>query len=190
MNPPTPISLIPLNKDDHVEAVQEVYARTARFWQMYELAGAPPTQAKEEMKEVANTPDRFMLGIVRRLDRTNPQAGGEMVGLIDFRLHWPEEQMAYIGRIMVAEPYQRRGIGRKAWRLLVNWLRRETKIQTVRVGVEQFNAGGLKFFNEIGFELTGAADRIRSGERFIRILYMENDILNETLHHSTRRIYQ
>ncbi|MEM7130326.1 MAG: GNAT family N-acetyltransferase [Chloroflexota bacterium] len=183
---PTPITLIPLTKEAHAEALQGVYAQTASYWQMSELPSAPPDQAIKDMDEAQETLGRTMLGIVRRLERTNPSAGGELIGLVDFRLDWPDDQMAYLGMIMVAEPYQRQGIGRKAWRLLINWLRKEAKIQRVRLGVEQFNTDALKFFTHIGFELTGEANRIRSGQRFVRLLYMEIDIANETVHHPTR----
>ncbi len=59
-----------------------------------------------------------MMGIVRRVDEDDPAAGFEMVGMVDFRLHWPQESIAYVGMLMVAEPYQRQGIGTQAWRLL------------------------------------------------------------------------
>ena len=186
MTQSTPITLMPLNKADHVAALQSVYAQTPAYWQMLDLPSVPPDQADKEMTEAEKTPGRSMLGIVRRLERVNPQAGGELIGLVDFRLNWPEESVAYLGMIMVAEPYRRQGLGRKAWRLLMNWLRRETEIQTVRLSVEQFNGEALKFFSAIGFEMTGDANRIRSGERFVRLLTMENEIHNETVHHSAR----
>lgn len=176
MAQPRPITLIPLQSEYHVEALQNVYNKTPGYWSMYELPSAAPDQAQRDMDEAGEVPGRYMMGIVQRLERTNPMAGAELIGLVDFRLNWPIDGVTYLGMILVAEPYQRQGIGRKGWRLLLNWLRRETETKTVRLGVEQFNTDALKFFQALGFELTGEANRIRSGERFVRLLYMDYQI--------------
>ena len=171
-----PITLIPLQIEHHADALQNVYEKTPSYWQMYELPSVASGQAQRDMEEAGEVPGRYMMGIVQRLERTNPKAGAALIGLVDFRLNWPNEQMTYLGMIMVAEPYQRQGIGRKAWRLLMNWLRKETETKTVRLGVEQFNSDALKFFQAMGFQMTGEANRIRAGERFVRLLYMENEV--------------
>jgi ribosomal protein S18 acetylase RimI-like enzyme len=95
-----------------------------------------------------------------------------MIGMLDFRLHWPEPAVAYIARLMVAEPLQRRGIGAQAWALLKPWLANAGGIRTVRVGVEQFNTIALQFWQAQGFVLTGESDRVRVGDKFVRLLYM------------------
>ena len=171
------ISLLPLSADHHTEALQRVYEATPGYWQMYTLPAAPSTQAARDLAAAAETPGRHLLGIVRRLDEDNPQAGVEMVGMIDFRLHWPQPQTVYIGLIMVAEPYQRQGIGSRAWALLAPWLAQSAGMTTARLGVEQFNPGALRFFQSIGFTLTGQSDRVRSGRRWVRVLYMEQSLL-------------
>lgn len=171
-----PITLAPLTTDHHGQALQEVYANTTAYWHMYNLPGPPAEQAQRDLAEAASTEGRTLMGIVGRLDPQNPDAGGQLIGMLDFRMGWPEPELAYLGMIMIAEPYQRRGLGRRAWRMWMQWLRRATKIQTVRVGVEQFNPGALQFFQHVGFALTGESNRIRSGDRFVRLLYMEYKI--------------
>jgi len=110
------------------------------------------------------------------VDAADPHAGAELIGMLDFRLHWPEESIAYIGMILVAEPYQRRGIGLQAWSLLKPWLAAAARIRTVRVGVEQFNTGCLQFWTRAGFALTGDSNRVHAGDQFVRLLYMEQGI--------------
>lgn len=176
---PAPISLIPLSAEAHASALQEVYTSTPSYWHMYNLPGPPVDQAQRDLQEAADTPGRTMLGIVQRLNPTDPQAGGQLIGLLDFRIDWPQPQMAYLAMIFVAEPFQQLGQGRRAWRMWMQWLRRATNCQTVRVGVEQFNPGAMQFFQKLGFQLTGEANRIRSGDRFVRLLYMEYDLRQE-----------
>ncbi|MEZ4656357.1 MAG: GNAT family N-acetyltransferase [Caldilineaceae bacterium] len=176
-----PITLIPvvvegLPVDQYAAALQDVYEQTPSYWRMYNWPGAPAGQAQRDLFEAAGVEGRTMLGIAQRVERLNPQAGASLVGLVDFRLHWPSPQTAYLGMIMVAEPLQHQGIGRKAWRLWQQWLRKSTEISTVRLGVEQFNPAAMQFFQHLGFALTGEAQRMRVGDKFVRLLYMEQGV--------------
>ena len=170
------ITLIPLDAAYHTAALQAVYATSPAYWDMYNLPGCPPDQAEQDLKAVAETPGRYMLGIVQRLDPYNAAAGGELIDVVDFRLHWPGERMAYIGMLMVAEPHQRRGVATQAWSLLQPWLVSSAGITRARLGVEQFNVRALKFWQAQGFSLTGESNRVRVGNKFVRLLYMERDL--------------
>ncbi len=174
MSAPVTISLAPLSLEWHVDALQQVYLATPGYWAMYNLLTAPAGQAESDLRTAAETPGRTIMGIVRRVE--SEAAGGigvELIGLIDFRLHWPNEQIVSIGMIMVAEPYQRLGVATHAWQLLKPWLAAQGQMGQARVTVEQFNPGALKFFQSLGFTLTGEANRIKVGDKFVRLLAME-----------------
>jgi RimJ/RimL family protein N-acetyltransferase len=173
------VSLIPLNAADHAEALQQVYRATPAYWQMYHLASSPTGQAERDLEAAASTPGRTLMGIVRRMDAHDASGGVEMVGVVDFRMHWPDEGVVYVGMIMVAEPYQRQGIGSAAWRLLAPWLAQGAQMHSARAGVEQFNPNGLRFLQSLGFSVTGESSRIQSGKRLVRLLYMEYDLTRE-----------
>ena len=174
----SPITLTPLTRGLHAVALQEIYAKTPSYWQMYNLPSVPTDQADRDFVEADKTQGRTMMGIVRRIDRMDPSSGVELIGLADFRRDWPGEGTAYLGMMMVAEPYQRQGIGRKAWRLLMQWLKKN-EIKKVRLGVEQFNPNALQFFQDLGFTLTGDTNRIKVGDKFVRLLYMEYGLEEE-----------
>lgn len=169
------ISLLPLSSDLHGDALQEVYANAPSYWAMYNLVAVPAGQGLRDLQEAETTPGRTMMGIVKPVTDGNPAAGGEMIGLVDFRLHWPQARMAYIGMILVAEPLQRQGVGTQAWHLLAGWLRTQAGIERTRLGVEQFNVAALPFFQQLGFSLTGESNRIKSGDKLVRLLYMEQN---------------
>lgn len=175
MTAPLPISLVPLSLDLHGAALQALYAAAPGYWAHYGLAEPSPGQAEHDLRAAAATPGRTLMGIVRRVEADNPHAGAELIGLIDFRLHWPGQAVVYIGMFMVAEPLQRCGIGGQAWRLLEPWLVQEAGMFKARLKVEQFNPGALRFFSRLGFRLTGQTDRFRVGDQFLRLLYMEQE---------------
>jgi RimJ/RimL family protein N-acetyltransferase len=170
------VSLVPLESEYHTDALQQVYRATPGYWQMYNLPGAPAGQAARDLEAATDTPGRTLMGIVRRQATGEAETAIELIGLVDFRLHWPQEATAYLGMLMVAEPYQRRGIGTQSWQLLMPWLAQSAQISKARLGIEQFNAGALQFFQNVGFVLTGETHRVQVGQKWIRLLYMERDL--------------
>jgi RimJ/RimL family protein N-acetyltransferase len=173
------ISLLPLNAADHAAALQAVYRATPGYWEMYHLPGSPAGQAARDLEAAASTPGRTLMGIVRPgvdSDVDDQAAQVEMVGMVDFRLHWPDPNVVYLGMIMVGEAYQNQGIGRAAWQLLAPWLAASAQMTTARAGIEQFNPGALQFLQRLGFSLTGDSSRVQSGKRWVRLLYMEYDL--------------
>jgi RimJ/RimL family protein N-acetyltransferase len=169
------VSLIALDAE-HASALQQVYELTPSFWDLYGLVTAPAGQGERDLKAILEERGRYGMGILLPNEPGNTEAGAQLVGLLDFRLHWPEEGIIYLGMIMVAEPRQRQGIGREAWEILEPWLANEAHMHTARLGVEQFNPGAMQFFEKLGFELTGDSQRVRSGQRFVRLLYMEKKL--------------
>lgn len=170
------ISLQPLSQEYHIPALQALYEQTPSYWQMYGMDACPENQAQRDLQAGDETPGRYMMGIVQRVDAADTQAGAELIGLLDFRLHWPQEKTAYIGMIMVADSCQRQGIATQAWQLLQPWLAETAQMETLRLAVEQFNHRSLPFFQHLGFQLTGEANRMKVRERLVRLLYMEKQL--------------
>lgn len=170
------ISLLPLDTTLHASALQRVYELSPAYWAMYHMAQAPAGQAARDLAAIDDEPGRMGLGIAAANEPGNAAAGAQLVGMIDFRLQWPDPDMAYIGILLVAEPFQRQRVGSEAWALLEPWLADEANLRAVKLGVEQFNPGALRFFQSLGFSLTGEAQRIRSGKRLVRLLAMEKEI--------------
>ncbi len=173
------VSLQPLTPELHGPALQRVYELTPSYWALYGLPALPQDQARRDLEAAEKEVNRYALGILLAKEPGNPAAGAQLVGLVDFRLNWPSEKLAYLGMLLVAEPFQRQGIGTEAWRLLEPWLAETARMERVRLGVEQFNPGALRFFQSLDFQLTGKTLRIRSGNKFVRLLLMEKALPRE-----------
>lgn len=181
-----PLTLIPLTLHDHTDLLQAVYDATPGYWQMYGMDAAPELQALHDLRETEETLGRAMLGILHPTQPQNPPAEGsesspnrpttEMIGVVDIRMHHPERTVTTVGRIMVAEPWQRQGHGRSAWALVEAWLTGSAGMHKVRAGVEQFNPGALHFFTTLGFTVTPEAVRTQVGEHLVRLLYVEKQL--------------
>ncbi len=166
------ITLIPLGAD-HAPPLQAVYEAAPAYWARFALTHVPSDQAARDLAEAAADPTRTLLGILRRVDAADPAAGQIMVGAIDLRRHYPDDGFVTLGLLVVAESYQRAGIGRAAWTLLEAWLAAQPEFTRARLSVEQFNIPGLHFFTALGFGMTGDANRQKVGDAFVRYLAME-----------------
>lgn len=166
------VTLIPLSAE-HAAPLQAVYMAAPAYWSLFGLTNLPPDQAARDLADAAETPERAILGILQRVNPTDPTAGHTMIGAIDLRRHFPDEGDVTLGLLIVAEPYQRQGIGRAAWGLLEPWLAQQPGLTTARLAVEQFNVPALRFFTALGFSMTGDATRQKVGDLFVRYLAME-----------------
>lgn len=91
-------------------------------------------------------------------------ADGEPAGFV---LTWevPAEGTYYLWRFMVAEGYQRRGVGRRAMELLLErW--RALGVGVASLSVVPGNPAAMGFYESLGFRLTGEEEH---GELVMRM---------------------
>lgn len=166
------VTLIPLAAE-HAAPLQAVYLAAPNYWRLFGIDSLPADQAARDLAETADAPGRSLLGILQRVNPADLAAGQTMVGAVDLRRHYPEESDVALGLFIVAEPYQRRGIGRAAWALLEPWLAQQPGLITACLSIEQFNLPALRFFTALGFAMTGDATRRKVGDLFVRYLAMD-----------------
>ena len=82
-------------------------------------------------------------------------ADDAMIGCADVIRGYPVAQKAVIGLLLLAEAWQRQGIGRAFERLVVRTLADWPEITTVRIGVVATNASALTFWRKLGYRETG-----------------------------------
>jgi GNAT superfamily N-acetyltransferase len=125
-----------------VQAVQELIEAAPDY--MYRITGLPPGSADGQstflsLPEDKSYEDKFVYGIYW---------GEQMVGCADVIRAYPKKESAWIGLLLIAEPYQRRGIGAIAYELLENQIRAWPGIQSICLSVIRTNDHVLPFWKK------------------------------------------
>lgn len=115
------------------------------------VTGSPPGLADAQsqytiLPEGKSYEDKFVFGVY---------IGSEMVGCIDLIRGYPEPQTAHLGLLLIAEPFQNRGIGRAAYRLVEEYIRTWGTCSAMSAAVVRTNEAVLPFWQKVGFVPTG-----------------------------------
>ena len=115
------------------------------------VTGLPPSAAEAQSLFSALPPgktydDKRVFGLY---------AGDAMIGCADVVRGYPVREKAVIGLLLLAEPWQRRGLGRAFERLVVQSLADWPEITTARIAVIATNTGALAFWRKLGYRETG-----------------------------------
>jgi ribosomal protein S18 acetylase RimI-like enzyme len=90
--------------------------------------------------------DKFVWGLY---------AGESMIGCADVIRGYPIRQKAVIGRLLLAQAWQRRGLGRAFAALIEQAIGGWPGIECLRLVVAVSNAGAYAFWHKLGYRETG-----------------------------------
>ena len=83
---------------------------------------------------------------------------GRLLGCIEVLRRWPTRDCAYIGFLLVAEPFQRQGFGRQILALARQQVRTWPGVRRLRLAVTANNTPARAFWRHAGFRDTGQRD--------------------------------
>ena len=134
-------------------ALQCVLEAAPAYYQS--ITGAPPCGALAQSMFTALPPnktydDKFVWGLY---------AGDAMIGCADVIRGYPVRDKAVIGLLLLAEPWQRRGLGRAFATLVEHAIVAWNEISTLRLGVAVSNPGAHIFWRRMGYLETGETKR-------------------------------
>jgi GNAT superfamily N-acetyltransferase len=130
-------------------ALQAVLEAAPRYFEA--VCGGPPGPAEAQSTFTALPPgrsydDKRVFGLY---------AGDAMIGAADVVRGWNAPDKAIIGLLLLAEGWQRRGIGRAFAALIEQAILAWPEIATLRVGVVASNPDALAFWRRLGYRETG-----------------------------------
>ncbi len=82
-------------------------------------------------------------------------SGNILIGMIDCLIGFPTKDKAHIGLLLLNESYQSQGLGKLAYVNLEDYLRHFSAISKIRLAVVNTNNKVLKYWEKMGFHLTG-----------------------------------
>ncbi|HUH94762.1 MAG TPA: GNAT family N-acetyltransferase [Casimicrobiaceae bacterium] len=126
------------------------------------VCAAPPGRAEAQstfsaLPEGKTYDDKFVWGLY---------SGEAMIGCADVIRGYPSPERAIIGLLLLAETWQRRGLGRAFATLVERRIASWPEVERLRIGVVASNGGALAFWRKLGYRETGEVRPPHSG--FVR----------------------
>jgi ribosomal protein S18 acetylase RimI-like enzyme len=155
---------------EHSELLQRLCERCADYVLIVEGESVSPNAAQELLQDTPpgrSLDDKFVYGI---LDRQ-----GSVVGVLEGMRNYPEENVWWIGLLMLAPEARGCGIGRKVVQSFFEFVRCQQGT-AVMLGVVEENRSAYKFWQQMGFELVRQTEP-RSFGRKTQSVYVMRKIL-------------
>jgi diamine N-acetyltransferase len=138
-----------MGRPDEMSALQSVLESAPAYFET--ITGTPPGNAEAQSTYTALPPDKDyddkrVWGLY---------SGEAMIGCADVIRGFPVREKAIIGLLLLAERWQRRGLGRAFALLIEKMIAEWPEIATLRIGVVDRNVGALEFWRKVGYVETG-----------------------------------
>ena len=132
---------------EDAERLQKLYEKCADYNYLVEGKPPSPTAATDEffaVPEGKSLHDKFMFGVV--------DSQGEIIGLIESIRGYPDEQTWWVGLIMLAPEYRRKGLLKPLMRSFAHWVAKQG-IGYIMGSVIENNSKVLRLWKRMGFEV-------------------------------------
>lgn len=100
-----------------------------------------------------------------------------LIGMIDCLIGFPEKEKVHIGLLLLDEKYQSQGLGKSAYLKLEHYLRSFSSISKIRLAVVNTNNKVLKYWEKMGFTLTGEVKPYSNKSINSESLIMEKELV-------------
>jgi GNAT superfamily N-acetyltransferase len=143
----------------------------------HRLTGVAPGHADAQSTYTAlpdgkSYDDKFVFGLY---------LGRQMVGCADLIRGYPKITTALIGLLLLSERHQRRGVGRRAYALLEEFIQSWGTCDHVRIGVVRTNEDVMPFWSRLGFDPTGELKPYRYGSIQSEIIVLQKRLPDSSL---------
>jgi RimJ/RimL family protein N-acetyltransferase len=150
--------------------LQRVLEQAPRYAQL--VKGSPPGRTEAQstftmLPDGKTYGDKFVFGAY---------FSSQMIGCIDVIRGYPRPNTATIGLLLIAEGFQRKGIGSEAYRSLEAVIRSWGTCTTARIGVIATNSQVLPFWESLGFVPTGERKTYEYGSIHSEIIILSKDL--------------
>ncbi|HEX7597136.1 MAG TPA: GNAT family N-acetyltransferase [Polyangia bacterium] len=141
--------------DSDLPAVLEVYRQSEDFLALGPVATASPEMVAAD-RALSRQAGGLYCGIFCPPGGEPAGSPAALAGILDYTLQVPGQPGAlYIELLMMARPYRGRGLGTA----VVDWLLAQygRQVRCLQAGVQANNPGAIRFWQRMGFRITGPA---------------------------------
>ncbi|PZA08698.1 MULTISPECIES: GNAT family N-acetyltransferase [unclassified Meiothermus] len=108
---------------DSASIIHELYQKSPTYFQLIGMEIPTLSDVEREVEALAHDPQRRCCLIAT----PTPKEGRQVVGYLDYKLHYPEAMAATISLLLIAEEHQGQGFGSLALEHLEGLLRGEVR---------------------------------------------------------------
>lgn len=132
---------------DDAGILKPLFDRCPDYAEMVEGTGVSPTAARELFQALppgGSFADKFVFGIFKTTE--------EIAGVLEGIRHYPEENIWWIGLLLLAPEVRDRGLGRSILKDFVKRVRGH-RGRAVMLGVVEENSRAFQFWSQNGFQM-------------------------------------
>jgi GNAT superfamily N-acetyltransferase len=150
--------------------LQTLYEQCCDYALLSDGEPPPPTAALDEFSALPpskTTADKYMFGLV------DPEH--ELIALIESIRHYPDEQIWWLGLMMVSPTQRGQGIGAAFYAAFERWVATQGGKQ-IALGVLAANPAGLRFWQSLGFTFVRQTEPRQYGQKMHIVYVMQRAI--------------
>ena len=169
----SPAFALRLLSDSDIPALQRIYDGAPEVFRALTGAPAAPDQAIRDFLDALKYPGRFQFGVAFG---DSAALADVLIGLADCKLDDEEAGLAHIGMVLLDAPYRDPDVQGLVVRVLERWLAAAYAVRRIEVGAPAGAATELAFWQQQGYEFTGAQYRRELPGRAPRFLVLAKDL--------------
>jgi len=157
-------------KSDDAVILQQLFDRCPDYAEIVEGEEVSPTAGEELFQSLppgGSFSNKLVAGIFHR--------GGEIGGVLESMKHYPEENIWWIGLLLLAPDMRNQGVGRSILESFIDYSR-ENGGKSVMLGVVEDNLHAYRFWSNNGFEMVRKTEPRLFGKKNQSVFVMRRKI--------------
>jgi ribosomal protein S18 acetylase RimI-like enzyme len=152
---------------DDIENLQKLFEGSKDYSMLIEGRLPRPNDAQDLLRALPDgksLKDKFVLGVYKE---------NILAGAIDLIKDYPEQDIWFIGLLLLSPEYRNKGLGSKIYRKLREELIILGKTKAIRISVAEQNSNALNFWRKLGFIEIYSKLQTREGNE-VKFIYLED----------------